>query len=144
MQLEFNLPLPADYFFSRLIESSIYDLEQQTQKKILPQQLRGFSCQKTLSNGAKSVFTVTDYQPNQKYGYSLKTGRNLYQVLYEVTSMGPETMLFTYTEGSQGRSNTIQANNTVTHFLMGWFRKRRFKKMTRQIVADYQAQSGQE
>ncbi|AXX64977.1 hypothetical protein DS831_04825 [Bombilactobacillus bombi] len=135
-----NVAVPVDYFFQRIIESSLYDIKQQTGKKISPNQLRGFTFKRKHANGVVSTMTVTAYQPNQQYAYKMQTGRNDYYVSYNVAAVDEQHMQFTYEEKLQGKSATINANNHASGFLMGWFRKRRFKKMKRQIEADYRKQ----
>ncbi|WP_317634554.1 DUF3284 domain-containing protein [Xylocopilactobacillus apicola] len=132
-----KIAVPADYFFHRIIESSLYDIQQQTGKKPNPNQLKGFSFKRKNANGTMSTMTITAYQPDKKYAYHMHTGRNDYDVAYNVESLGNEQMRLTYEETIEGKSASVNANNYVSGFLVGWVRKRRFKKMKRQMESDY-------
>ncbi|BDR56688.1 DUF3284 domain-containing protein [Xylocopilactobacillus apis] len=140
MKLILKIAVPADYFFRRIIESSLYDIEQQTGKKLNPNQLNGYTFKRKNSNGVVSRMTITAYQPNKKYAYHMHTGRNDYDVVYNIESLENETMNLTYEETIKGSSAKVNANNHVSGFLVGWFRKRRFKKMKRQMESDYNRQ----
>lgn len=137
MKKNIEIAVPVNYCFRRIIESSLYDIQQQTGKKLNPNQLKGFTFKRKNANGVTSTMTVTAYQSDKLYAYKIQTGRNDYEVKYAVEPLGNETMRLTYEEIIKGRSASVNANNFVSQILVGWIRKRRFKKMKKQMEADY-------
>lgn len=140
MDIIVKLEVPAEYFFNRLVESALYDINEQTGKGISAQQLAHFAYKKKLANGAYGRFLVTDYRPDGLYAYSMRTGRNTYSVSYNVTKVGDTTAQLHYIEQVAGTNSTVNANNKLTGFMLRWFRKRRFKKMAAEISQDYAKQ----
>jgi hypothetical protein len=137
MQIKMNIAVPVEYFFNQIIESALYDINAQTGKTVAPRNLRNFTYRKTMANGQTAHFTITEYTPNVVYAYSMRTGRNDYTVRYSVSTAPDGQTQLTYDEGVTGSSKTVDANNRASGFLMGWFRKRRFKKMARAIEQSY-------
>ena len=123
-----QISVPAEYFFHRIIESSLYDIQQQTGKKPNPNQLKGFTFNRKNANGNISKMTITSFQPNKQYAYLMQTNRNDYEVVYNIEAVGKESMRMIYEETIKGKSANINANNHLSQILVGWMRKRRFKK----------------
>lgn len=140
MDINMTLDVPAEYFFERLVESALYDIHQQTDKALTARQLPRFSYRKKFANGTFGRFTVTDYLPAGVYAYAIDTGRNRYEVGYDVKAAGDQTELH-YTELVTGANGTVNANNKLTAIALGWLRKRRFKKMAQAIARDYSTRS---
>lgn len=140
MDISMQLDVPADYFFGRLIESALYDIHEQTGKTLAAKQLPRFTYKKKFTNGTFGHFTVTDYLPAGVYAYTISTGRNRYDVSYEVEGATDNRAHLRYKEQVIGANGTVNANNKLTEFMLGWLRKRRFKKMAAEIARDYSAQ----
>ncbi len=138
MDIEMQLNVPVDYFFNRLIESVLYDIHAQTGKTVRAAQLPNFTYRKKLANGNTGHLTVTEYRAGGVYAYKMKTGRNQYHVRYQVTAAEDQTTRLAYKEEMVGATSTVTANNRLTGFMLGWFRKRRFKKMAAEIARDYE------
>ena len=141
MELELKLGVPAKYFFNRLIESVLYDVETQTGRRPQPQHLAGFTYRKKLGNGAVGRLEVTEYRQDHAYAYRLRTGRNQYRVSYQLDDADAGTAVLYYTEDVSGSSQRIDANNRLMMTCLGWLRKRRFKKMAKQIESSYEEQA---
>ncbi len=137
MQIKLEIAVPVQYFFNQIIESARYDIHAQTGKQIAPRNLKNFTYRKQMANGQAVRFTITDYIADAVYAYTLNSGRNDYTVRYEMMATGDQHMTLIYQEDVAGNTKTVDANNRASGLLMGWFRKRRFKKMAKQIEATY-------
>ena len=137
MDIKMKLDVPAEYFFNRLVESALYDINQQTGKQLKASQLPNFAYKRKLTNGSYGRFLVTDYKSGGVYAYSMHTGRNDYSVSYNVEDIGDHKAQLHYTEKVAGATTAVNANNRLTSTMLGWFRKRRFKKMAAEIAKDY-------
>ncbi len=132
----FHIAVPAEYFFHRVIELVLYDIYQQTGKKIKPQELKGFSFNRKNSTGFISKMTIIDYQPNKIYAYLNHTRYNRYKVVYQIEPIGNQRMRLLYREtikGYGGFNKDYNIFKPITVFL----RKRYFKKIKKQLEADY-------
>lgn len=139
MKMTLDFAVPAQYLFEQLTNSVLYDIKQQTGKNVKPRQLPNFKFDKTFNNQVTGHFQITKYQPDQDYAYQLKTSKNTYQVSYHLTPLDAQNVKFEYQEIIQAKTKTGDANNNLLQFLIGWQRKKRFKKMRQQIVQQYQA-----
>ncbi|WP_127849056.1 DUF3284 domain-containing protein [Lacticaseibacillus hulanensis] len=137
MQIKMTIAVPVEYYFSQIIESARYDIHAQTGKNVAPRNLKGFTYRKQMANGQTAHCTITDYVPGQVYAYAMRTGRNEFTVRYEVTADADGNTQLVYLEEVTGATKGVDANNRASGFLMGWFRKRRFKQMGRAIEQAY-------
>ena len=136
MQIKLTLKAPVDYLYQQLIDSAKADIRQQTGHPAPKQSLQGFEYPKKWANGLDGHLKITHAEPGVHYGYELETPRDHFAVDYQFTSDDDVTTL-EYAETTFAKDKRTQANYRVGAILMGWFRKRRFKKMMRQMAASY-------
>ncbi|UQS81874.1 DUF3284 domain-containing protein [Bombilactobacillus folatiphilus] len=138
MEMKLDFEVPAPYLFEQLTNSILYDIEQQTGRKLRPRQLPNFQFEKTFRNQAHGQFKITDYRVPEIYAYQLRTSKNCYRVSYQLVSLSQTGVQLVYQETMDANSKTIAANNRLTQLIFGWQRKRRMRKMRDQIVQQYQ------
>ncbi|VDG22810.1 DUF3284 domain-containing protein [Lactiplantibacillus mudanjiangensis] len=137
MQISLTLNAPVDYLYQQLIGSARVDIQQQTGKPAPKQGLAGYRYTKKWANGMEGHLTITHAEPGQRYAYELETPRDHYGVDYQFIKNADHETQLTYAETMLGKDARTQANNRIGAALLGWFRKRRFKKMMRQMAASY-------
>ncbi|KRK10331.1 hypothetical protein FD51_GL001861 [Lacticaseibacillus zeae DSM 20178 = KCTC 3804] len=135
MKIIMNLPVAPNVFFNQLQQSALADIRQHTGREPLPKSLRGFSYAKNWPNGRTALLTITEFEPNSVYAYELATPRDDFKVRYQLTLLENGKSRLVYEESLVAKSARGAANNRASGFLLGWFRKRRFKKMARQMCA---------
>lgn len=138
MQIKLTLNAPVDYLYQQLIDSARADIQQQTGRPAPRQSLQGYEYAKQWSNGLTGQLKITHAQPGVHYAYELETPRDHYGVDYQfaTTDDGQQTVL-EYAETFLGKDRKTSANNKLGVLFLGWFRKRRFKKMMTQMAASY-------
>lgn len=137
MQIKMTLTAPVDYLYQQLINSAQADIQQQTGRPAPKQSLQGFQYEKKWQNGLTGSLKVTHAEPGVRYAYELETPNDHYLVDYQFTRDGDNEAALTYAETFLGKDKKTAANNRVVGTLLGWFRKRRFKKMMSQMAATY-------
>ena len=138
MKLKLSVKVPATYYFNKIVDSSIYDIKQQTGVSLSKDQLQGYQFKKKIGENSYSDFQITKVICNELYAYQLETPVNSYRVSYQISPLSTEMMNLEYQEEITGANKTVSANNMFTQLLWGWSRKRRFKKMTKEIEKSYQ------
>ena len=138
MQIKLTLNAPVDYLYQQLIDSARADIQQQTGRPAPRQSLQGYEYDKQWSNGLTGNLKITHAQPGVRYAYELETPRDHYGVDYQFATDadGHQTVL-EYAETFLGKDKKTNANNKLGVLFLGWFRKRRFKKMMNQMAASY-------
>ncbi|EPC57789.1 hypothetical protein Lpp123_02649, partial [Lacticaseibacillus paracasei subsp. paracasei Lpp123] len=89
----------------------------------------GFSYAKKWPNGRQARLQITDMEPNKVYAYTLATPQDDFRVSYRLVPLASGKSRLEYEESLVSKTARGTANNRVSGLLMGWFRKRRFKKM---------------
>ncbi len=137
MQIKLTLNAPVDYLYQQLITSAKADIQQQTGQPAPKQSLAGYRYEKQWKNGMRGHLTVTHAEPGIRYAYELETPSDNYGVDYQFTKASDHQTVLAYAETFMGKDKRTQANNRIGMLLMGWFRKRRFKKMMTKMAATY-------
>ena len=129
MKITMNLPVEPAIFFKQLQLSALADIRTHTGREPLPGSLRGFSYAKKWPNGRQARLQITDMEPNKVYAYTLATPQDDFRVSYRLVPLASGKSRLEYEESLVAKTVRGTANNRVRGILMGWFRKRRFKKM---------------
>lgn len=137
MRIKLTLDAPVDYLYQQLIGSAQADIQQQTGRPAPRQSLQGYEYEKKWSNGMVGNLKITHAEPGRRYAYELETPRDHYGVDYQFTIDDQNKTVLDYAETFLGKDTKTQANNRIGVMLLGWLRKRRFKKMMGQMAATY-------
>lgn len=137
MEIVKKLNVPASFFFERVIESVCYDVRQSTGKDVPADKLSGFEYVKEFSPTSKARITIEEVVPNETYTFKTSTTKNIFVASYAIKPIDEKHCEVRYTE-NMSSSGTIQKLNDMTvGFLLGFFKKRRFKKMLSLIEESY-------
>jgi len=137
MQIKLSLNAPVDYLYQQLIDSARADIRQQTGRPAPKQSLQGYQYAKKWANGMTGSLKITHAEQGERYAYELETPRDHYAVDYQFTVDADHQTTLEYAETFLGKDKKITANNKLGVTFLGWFRKRRFKKMMTQMAAAY-------
>lgn len=130
--------VPAKYFFNKITDSVIEDIKQQTGTVLSRSQLKNFSFDKKFANGQYGKLEVTDYEDDKIYAYEMHSGKNYHKVKYVIKALGEKKSELTYVEHVSGNTSTVDLNNKLTGFILGWVRRKRLKQMGKKIEEYYQ------
>ncbi|APT18248.1 hypothetical protein FC62_GL000793 [Amylolactobacillus amylotrophicus DSM 20534] len=130
--------VPAKYFFNKITESVIEDIKQQTGTVLSRSQLKDFSFDKKFANGQYGKLEVTDFKDDELYAYEMHSGKNAHKVSYRIKPLGEKKSELSYVEHVSGSSATVDLNNKLTGFILGWVRRKRLKQMGKKIEEFYQ------
>lgn len=139
MEIKQTLEMPAAAFFDKIMESVLFDIKKQTGHAIKREQLPNFSYQKHFGHAGNATLKVTELVPNESYHFQTESSRGAYNSSYDILSLTDEKIQVIYKENSQ-TDNTVQRyNDMIMGFVLGFARKRSFKKMLKEIEKTYQA-----
>ncbi|WP_155286966.1 DUF3284 domain-containing protein [Lacticaseibacillus zhaodongensis] len=133
MELKIELAVPAEYFFTELIQSAIYDIQCSVGRNISATRLKNFAYRKVLPNGQHAHYVITDCTPNRCYAYRLRVGRVERCVSYQLEALGAAQMRLAYGEEVNAGSRWLADNIPIG----GWLRRHNLTKMVREIEAAY-------
>ncbi len=139
MEIKQTLKLPPNALYTKIIDSVLYDIQQQTGKKLNPNQLTNFSYRKGFGGQSSGRVTITANRPGECYHYRTETNRNQYLVGYDIQTVAAgQQSLLTYSEKVVANRDGQQLNNWLSVAILGFNRRRHFKKMLRAMEAEYQ------
>ncbi|KRL12251.1 MAG: DUF3284 domain-containing protein [Schleiferilactobacillus perolens] len=139
MEITKTLAVPAPYLWHKILESVLFDARKATGKPLRENQLAGLTYTKTFANHQKATLQIMDLVPNERYEYQTRTDKNTYTVTYALTAVDNEHTSLTYTEDMGSKGGLQAANDMLTSLLLGWGRKRNFKKMLAKMEEEYHA-----
>lgn len=138
MEIKETLNVPVKYLWHNILKSVLYDARKETGKPLTETQLTGLKYTKTFSNHQQATLQILTVEPEQEYAYTTTTTRNAYTVRYVLTPAGDGKTTVVYTEKIDSNGGLQKANDFITSILLGWQRKRGFKKMLKQMEETYQ------
>lgn len=139
MQLQFELAVPADYFFTELTKATIYEIQCCVGRNVSAHCLQDFAYRKLMPSGKYAHYIITDYTRNERYAYRMQTGSSAYTVTYQVEPLGAGQMRLSYVE----ELNSLRRLNNEYGFFRSvaeWLRERSFTKMSLGIERAYRNQ----
>lgn len=142
MEIQMTVNAPRDFMFDQIMKSVLYDIKQATGRDYTEHELAHLHYRKKFGNGQAGEITVKQLTHNVVYGYEMSAPRNHYYVEYRLAGTDDGNTQLAYTEKVIGDKKMTDANNMIGIFLLGWQRKRNFKKMMRQMETLYH-QDGQ-
>ena len=137
MEINITLDAPANFIFNKLIASAEADIKRETNEDVDLYNLNGYSYDKSWSNGLTGKLVIFKIIKDQQYQYRLETPKDTYTVNYQFTDVTKQKTNLHYVETITAKSKKDAANNRTAGFLLGWLRKHQFKRMVRQLAAQY-------
>lgn len=137
MEVNKTLKVPAEFFYQKVIDSVLYDVKETTGKTVTEAQLSGLEYVKEFNNKTSAKILIQEAVKDQSYKFRTATTKNTFDVSYQIKAVDDHSCAVTYRE-SMTSVGTIQSlNDTVTGFLLGFFKKKQLKKMLSMIEASY-------
>ncbi|MBL1227898.1 DUF3284 domain-containing protein [Enterococcus sp. BWB1-3] len=133
MEVVKKLNIPAPVFYKKIIESVIYDIRVQTGKDVTEKQLNNFEYVKTFSKSQRAKIKIDKIEKNSAYHFSTSTTKNEFKVSYDITMIDDNSCEIRYAESMESYGTLQKMNDIVLSMLLGFFKKRQFKKMLEQM-----------
>lgn len=137
MEIKKELNVPASFFFDKIADSAIFDIQHHTGKSVPRRQLKNFEYVKQFGKNSRAKIKIDKFVDNVVYAFSTDTTKNHYYVSYTVEPLTEKSCAVTYQESMESYGFLQKANDLVVGLLWSRLRKRRFKAMLAQIEASY-------
>ncbi|KRO16067.1 DUF3284 domain-containing protein [Lacticaseibacillus saniviri] len=137
MKIVKTLDIPADYFYTKVIDSVIYDIKEQTGQQLPVTRLEGFEYKKQFARGRRAKVKITKNVINQAYHFETITPGSVFKVNYDIAPTADNRTQVTYEEKSEMKDTLSRMNQALIGMLFGFFRKRNFGKMLTAIEKSY-------
>ncbi|WP_313508560.1 DUF3284 domain-containing protein [Enterococcus sp.] len=129
MKVEKTLTIPAKAFYDQVINSVIFDIRKATGKTFSAKQLEGFEYVKEFSSSSRAKISIGEVVENQVYQFRTETTKNEFVVRYEIQEIDAKTSKIIYTETMKSFGIMQQLNDMVLGTILGYFKRKQFKKM---------------
>ena len=137
MEIVKKLNIPASFFYNKVIESVLYDIRMQTGKDISEKQLGNFEYVKIFSKTQRAKIKIDKLEKDSSYHFSTSTTKNEFRAGYDIKPIDEKSCEIHYTEKMESFGNLQKMNDAVLGIMMGFLKKRQFKKMLDQIEKSY-------
>lgn len=137
MEVNKVLQVPASFFYQKVIDSVLYDVKEATGKQVTEKQLPGFEYVKEFNNKTSAKIIIQEAVKDQCYQFRTATTKNTFDVRYQITPVDDQSCAVTYTESMTSKGTIQSLNDSVTGFILGFFKKKQLKKMLAMIEASY-------
>lgn len=137
MQIVKKLDVPATFLYDKIIDSVLFDIRKQTGKSVTKKQLNNFEYVKEFSKSSKAKIKIEKHIENQSYHFRTSTTRNDYLVQYDIQPIDDKSCEVTYQEEMKSFGTMQKLNDMVVGTLLGFLKKRQFRKMLEMIESSY-------
>ncbi|WP_314065771.1 DUF3284 domain-containing protein [uncultured Vagococcus sp.] len=137
MQIVKKLDVPATFLYDKIIDSVLFDIRKQTGKSVTKKQLNNFEYVKEFSKNSKAKIKIEKHIENQSYHFRTSTTRNDYLVQYDIQPIDDRSCEVTYMEEMKSFGTMQKLNDMIVGTLLGFLKKRQFKKMLEMIESSY-------
>lgn len=128
--------MPAAYFYTKVIDSVLYDIKQNTGETLKPQALQGYEYRKPMGK-AQARVKITKNVINRTYAFETDMVGGKYVVSYDIQETQDGNVEVTYEEESKFTSTVRDWNQKLMVLLLGHGRKKQMVAMLDQIAASY-------
>ncbi|WP_461213457.1 DUF3284 domain-containing protein [Lacticaseibacillus sp. GG6-2] len=136
MKIKRTLAVPAAYFYTKVIDSVLYDIKQNTGEMLKPQALQGYEYRKPMGKVQARV-KITKNVINRTYAFETDMVGGKYIVSYGIQETQDGNVEVTYEEESKFTSTVRDWNQKLMVLLLGHGRKKQMIAMLDQIAASY-------
>ena len=137
MEITKKLNIPAEFFYRKVVDSVIYDVQDSTGKTLKEGQLKNFEYIKKYQNGDSARITITEVKPNEAYAFETSTQRNEFIAAYTIRAIDEKQCEVKYHETMSSKGTVQMINDIIVRVLLGFMKKRQFKKMLEMIEQSY-------
>jgi len=137
MKIVQTLNIPVAYFYTKVIDSVLYDIKQQTGQSMRAERLQGFEYKKEFSRGHKARVKITKNIINSSYHFETITTSGVYKVSYDMVPTEDNKTQVTYEETTEFKDRMAAMNQKLAGFLVGMKRKKNFSRMLSAIEQSY-------
>uniref|UniRef100_UPI00403F801A DUF3284 domain-containing protein n=1 Tax=Candidatus Enterococcus willemsii TaxID=1857215 RepID=UPI00403F801A len=137
MEIVKRLNIPATFFFDKIINSVIYDIDSTTGRQLKVNQLTGFEYIKEYSKTSRAKIKIEKIERNKAYYFRTSTTKNDFLVKYDIIPIDENTCEVHYQEEMESFGYMQKLNDLVFGILLGFFKKKQFKRMLQMIESSY-------
>lgn len=137
MEIIKKMNVPAAFFYNQVIDSVQYDIREATGKTVPETKLAGFDYVKEFSNSGKARITINEVEKDRAYSFTTATTKNSFTVSYEIKPIDEKSCEVRYVEKMESFGMIQSLNDMAVGILLGFLKKRRFKKMLQMMEEAY-------
>lgn len=137
MEIIKQMNVPAAFLYDKIIDSVLFDIRKQTGKSVTKKQLNNFEYVKEYSKNSRAKIKIEKHIENQSYHFRTSTTRNDFLVKYDIQPIDEKTCQVVYQEEMESFGTLQKLNDAATGLLLGFLKKKQFKKMLTMIESSY-------
>ena len=137
MKIVKRLNVPASFFYSQVMKSVLFDIDDSTGKQMKLNQLENFEYVKEFVNKGHAKIMIEKVEENRFYRFKTSTTKNEFTSNYEIVPISDTICEVRYSEEMVSHGWFQKANDLALGTFLGYFKKRQLKVMLEAIEALY-------
>lgn len=137
MEITKKMNVPADFLYKTIIDSVLHDIKQATDQTLTEEQLEGYSYLKQFYKDSNATITIETVKKNQAYVFQTATKKNTFRVDYQIEAIDESQCNLHYEEKMTSEGMIQQLNDMLLGTILGYFKRKQFKKMLSMMEEAY-------
>lgn len=137
MKLVKKIQVPRQYVFDKIIESSLYDIKQQTGKTVKVSDLENFEYTKNFGQTGSGTIKFDKVRENEIYAFSTETNRNSFHTHWELQEINDSSTEVIITETRTSKGGIQLLNDMLMGFLLAHTKKKQMSQMLETLESGY-------
>lgn len=137
MKTSVKLNVSAQYFFTRLTDSRIYDIYEATNSWLSLDQLAGFSYRSQDGAGQDCRIKITKLRSPLSYHYQVETENEITTTVYELKKIAQDQVQVNFDQRVHSKDHLNELKNKLTGVLLDRIKANNLKKILKQLEVGY-------
>ncbi|GFH41099.1 DUF3284 domain-containing protein [Pseudolactococcus insecticola] len=142
MELTKTLDVPRQFVFEKIVDSGLYDIQQNTGKRPKISSLKGFEYKKKFGSKQNQAgkIRIDDVIEPSVYAFTTTTVRNTFTTRWELHKIDDKTTDVVISETIESKGFFQNLNDSMMQIGLGWIKKRQMRAILDGILKAYNGQ----
>ncbi|MFV0555756.1 MAG: DUF3284 domain-containing protein [Lactovum sp.] len=142
MEIQKTIKAKNSFIFNKIIESGLYDIKEQTGKKLSPSQLSGFKYKKNFGKNQSGQIKFDEVVRDSIYSFTTSTQRQTFQTRWEIIALDEDTSQVKITENQESNGFFQRLNDLAMNFIFGRAKKKQMIAILDEMERLYSENNG--
>lgn len=137
MEVSTTLNVSAEYLFSRLVDTVVYDARKETGRSVSVDELENMSYRTHVDKQTRARILITKLVRNRSYHYRVETAQTVFSAGYDLVELAADKVRVTYTESLLQKDPVLRFKARAAERCLGWLRRHNFIRILKNFEVGY-------